>query len=89
MTGTSRIMSAPGRMIGVKRPSVPICGVRPPWPNQAWPSTTVRPAATKLSATPETIWLPRLVMTAKPCTSAKKIEVPIPAASPAQGLPVT
>ena len=33
---------------------------------------TVVPATTKLMATPDTIWLPRLVIEAKPCTSAKK-----------------
>ncbi len=48
----------------------------------------MRPAATKLIATPETIWLPRLVMEAKPCTSEKASETPMPEARPIQAEPV-
>jgi hypothetical protein len=88
MKGISRIVSAPGRMIGAKRPSPETCGVRPPWPNQAWPSTTVSPAATKFSATPEMIWLPRLVIEAKPWISEKTSETAMPEKSPSQADPV-
>ncbi|MNE28473.1 hypothetical protein D3C80_1219150 [compost metagenome] len=88
MKGTSRIASAPGKMIGAKRPSPGNCGVRPPCPNQACPRTTVKPAAMKFSATPDTIWLPRLVMTAKPWIKENKIETAMPASRPAQGFAV-
>ena len=39
----------------------------------------VEPAAMKLMATPETIWLPRWVIEAKPCTSASSTEITIAA----------
>ena len=42
-----------------------------------------------LSAMPETTWLPRLVMQAKPWTMARKIENAMPAARPSQAEPVT
>ena len=45
---------------------------------------TVEPAATKLIATPETIWLPRWVMEAKPCTSASATETSMPTDRPSQ-----
>jgi len=71
-------------MIGAKRDSGDSCGVRPPWPNQACPSTMVMPAMKKLIATPETIWLPRLVIEAKPCTRLSATEQRMPAPSPSQ-----
>ena len=37
----------------------------------------VEPAAMKLIATPETIWLPRWVIEAKPCIMAKATEIRI------------
>jgi len=49
----------------------------------------VRPATKKLIATPETIWLPRLVIEANPCRIEKATETPMPASSPSQGEPVT
>ena len=54
MIGTSRKASAPGKVIASKRAGPLSGGVRPPCWNQAMPSTTVRPAAIMLSATPET-----------------------------------
>ena len=42
-----------------------------------------------LSAMPETTWLPRLVMQAKPWTMARTIENAMPAPSPSQAEPVT
>lgn len=45
--------------------------------------------ARKLIATPETIWLPRWVMQAKPCSSASMMETQMPAPSPSQAEPVT
>ena len=54
-----------------KRSSAGSDGVRPPCLNQAWPRMMVEPATMKLMATPDTIWLPRWVIEAKPCTSAK------------------
>jgi hypothetical protein len=42
----------------------------------------VAPSAMKLIATPETIWLPRWVIEAKPCTSARQTETKTAAASP-------
>ncbi len=45
----------------------------------------VEPAAMKLMATPETIWLPRWVIEAKPWTSAKKTEIRIAAREPDPG----
>src|SRR5918993_5555932 len=59
-------------------------GVRPPCPYQALPTIAVSPAASMLMATPETIWLPRWLIAAKPCTSASATEAPVPAASPIQ-----
>jgi hypothetical protein len=44
----------------------------------------VSPAASMLMATPDTIWLPRWLMAAKPWISAKPTEAAIPAASPIQ-----
>ena len=64
-------------------------GVRPPCWNQAWPRMMVEPAAMKLMATPETIWLPRWVIEAKPCTSANSDrDRRSPMASPSQAEPV-
>ena len=48
------------------------------------PSKTVKPDARILTATPLTIWLPRWVIQAKPCSKASKIEPPIPAIRPIQ-----
>ena len=41
----------------------------------------------KLMATPETIWLPRTVMEAKPCKSENSTAARMPAASPSQSEP--
>ena len=46
----------------------------------------VEPAAMKLMATPETIWLPRWVIEAKPWTSAISTEITIAAARPIQAI---
>jgi hypothetical protein len=48
----------------------------------------VRPAASMLMATPDTIWLPRWLMDAKPWMSANITEAPMPARSPIQAEPV-
>jgi len=39
-------------------------------------------------ATPDMIWLPRLVIEAKPCKALKATDVPIAARSPSHGEPV-
>ena len=70
MTGTSRSASAKGSVMAPKRSSAGSDGVRPPCWNQACPRMMVEPAAMKLMATPDTIWLPRWVIEAKPWTSA-------------------
>ena len=44
----------------------------------------VEPAAMKLMATPETIWLPRWVIEAKPCTSESMTDISMPMPSPIQ-----
>jgi hypothetical protein len=56
--------------------------------NQVSPNCAVMPAAMKLIATPETIWLPRCVMEAKPWTSAKKTEARMAPKRPSQAEPV-
>jgi hypothetical protein len=53
--GTATIASAPGKVIGVNRCAPSRGGVRPPWPYQAAPISAVRPAASMLTATPDTI----------------------------------
>ena len=55
-----------GRSIVSKRALPESCGVRPPCPNQLCATTTVRPAARKLIATPEISWLPLKVIEARP-----------------------
>jgi hypothetical protein len=87
ITGTSRSASAPGSFIAKKRASAPSRGVGPPKPNRAWPTTAVSPEARKLMATPETIWLPRWVMQAKPWISAISTETTSAAARPTQAEP--
>ena len=52
----------------VRRAPSPTCGVCPPIPNQAPPSTTVRPAAVMVKAMPITTWSPRWVTQPQPCT---------------------
>ena len=47
----------------------------------------VEPAAMKLMATPETIWLPRWVIEAKPCTSASPTETSTAMMRPIQAEP--
>ena len=49
----------------------------------------VEPAAMKLIATPETIWLPRCVIEAKPWTSPRKTAVRMATVSPTQAEPDT
>ncbi len=83
--GTARASSAKGRVISPKRAAFGSCGVRPPCPNQALPRIAVSPEASTLTATPETIWLPRCVIAAKPWTSAKTQEAATAAKRPAQG----
>jgi hypothetical protein len=46
------------------------------------------PAARKFMATPETIWLPRAVIEAKPCSSAKRTDAKIAATRPNQAEPM-
>ena len=48
----------------------------------------VSPTASMLIATPETIWLPRQVIAAKPWTSESVIAASMPAPRPAQAEPL-
>ena len=75
-------------MSSLKRAGPSSAGVRPPCPYQALPRIAVSPTASMLIATPETIWLPRQVIEAKPCSSENSTEAAMPAASPAQAEPV-
>ena len=75
--------------MALKRAGPESAGVRPPCLNQAWPRMMVEPAAMKLMATPETIWLPRWVIEAKPCTIARSTAIRIAATRPSQAEPVT
>ena len=63
-------------------------GVRPPCAYQAWPTVAVNPAASMLMAAPETIWLPRASIDAKPCARPNTTDATMPAASPIQAFPV-
>src|SRR5882757_1207837 len=78
-----------GSSSGIRRWSPTRGGVWPPRLNQAVPSTTVRPAARMLMATPLTTWLPRWVIQAKPCSSAITSAAAMAAATPSQAEPVT
>ena len=87
-TGTGRSASAKGRVISVNRAVPSSGGVRPPSAKILCPSSTVNPEARKLIATPEISWLPRKVIEASPWISDSTSDPAMPAASPAQALPV-
>ena len=61
--------------------------MRPPSPNQFSQITTVKPDARKFIATPDISWLPRKVIEAMPCNSARNTDPAIPPRRPIHTLP--